>query len=288
MDDMVCNFKKCRKRLSSFAWVTSCSHIFCDEDGTREFNRCFSCPACDTNLPGKFDIVRIDLSPSEQYKSMVLAGQKPDVIQEVSGRAMAFWRYQVQQEKIYQDYVSNKSKERSAQLEQYYEHTVTKLQAEVAALKNQTSAVKKELESSKKRSHELSDKLGERCRQHQKLQMLYDSLRRQTISASSLDPNGSHEGFVGQAPLQIPNTSFDIPISSGEESSYHPTRHRGGGDRARLTSPAEKEFVLRPSYTPTRNIVPSSAPSPLQMQNRFSMELGTPNEIARRIGNRKV
>ena len=49
-----------------------------------------------------------------------------------------------------------------------------------------------------------------------------------------------------------------------------------------------EEFVLRPSYTPTRNIVLSSAPSPLQMQNRFSMELGTPNEIARRIGNRKV
>ncbi len=42
--------------------------------------------------------------------------------------------YKVQQEKIYQDYVSNKSKERSAQLEQYYEHTVTKLQTEVACI----------------------------------------------------------------------------------------------------------------------------------------------------------
>ena len=42
--------------------------------------------------------------------------------------------FKVQQEKIYQDYVSNKSKERSAQLEQYYEHTVTKLQAEVAGI----------------------------------------------------------------------------------------------------------------------------------------------------------
>ena len=29
-----CNFKKCRKVLSAGqAWVTSCSHLFCPEDG---------------------------------------------------------------------------------------------------------------------------------------------------------------------------------------------------------------------------------------------------------------
>ncbi|XP_077865951.1 E3 ubiquitin-protein ligase CCNB1IP1-like, partial [Saccoglossus kowalevskii] len=94
MDDLVCNFKKCRKRLSAFAWVTSCSHIFCDEDGSREFNKTYSCPACETSLSGKFDIVRIDLNPIEQYKSMVLAGQRPEVVMEIASRALAFWSYQ--------------------------------------------------------------------------------------------------------------------------------------------------------------------------------------------------
>ncbi|XP_022105245.1 E3 ubiquitin-protein ligase CCNB1IP1-like [Acanthaster planci] len=279
MDEMVCNFKKCRKRLSSFAWVTSCSHIFCDEDGTKEFNKCFACPACETNLSGKFDIVRIDLSPSEQYKSMVLAGQKPDTILEVCTRAMAFWTYQIQQERIYQDYVANKSKERSAQLEQYYEHTVTKLQSEIASLKHQMSAVKKELESSKKQYHDLSDKMAERTRQHQKLQIMYDAQKRRSINVGMLDPGGSHESH--RRTQAAPSISYDIPISSGDESTSRSGRHRGGGDHMRMMSPAEKEFVLRPTNTPIQSM-------PLAVQNRFSMEIGTPNELARRLGQRKT
>ncbi|XP_038071970.1 E3 ubiquitin-protein ligase CCNB1IP1-like [Patiria miniata] len=285
MDEMVCNFKKCRKRLSSFAWVTSCSHIFCDEDGTKEFNKCFACPACETNLSGKFDIVRIDLSPTEQYKSMVLAGQKPDTILEVCTRAMAFWTYQIQQERIYQDYIANKSKERSTLQEQYYEHTVTKLQAENASLKNQVSAVKKDLESSKKRSHDLADKLTERTRQHQKLQIIHDALRRRSIDVRTLDPSASHEGLGrNQA---APLVSYDHPFSSGDESTGRSVRHRGGGgDNMRVMTPAEKEFVLRPTNTPIQTGPATS--TAFTMQNRFSMELGTPNEIARRLGHRKT
>ena len=123
-DSLVCNFKKCRKRLNTFAWATSCSRIkamkpsayipfntdvFCDEDGTREFNKSCVCPACDTQLPGKYDIVRVDLQPSEEYKSvsfiiidgdviimkMVLAGQRPETIMEITSRALSFWTYQV-------------------------------------------------------------------------------------------------------------------------------------------------------------------------------------------------
>ena len=100
-DDLICNFKKCRKRLKNFAWATSCSRIlllyvvstvhweqagsrlklpyfflnkhldvFCDEDGAKLFNSRTVCPACETDLPGKYDIVRVDLQPSEDYKSV--------------------------------------------------------------------------------------------------------------------------------------------------------------------------------------------------------------------------
>lgn len=31
--NLVCNYKKCRVTLNSFAWVTSCSHVFCDNHG---------------------------------------------------------------------------------------------------------------------------------------------------------------------------------------------------------------------------------------------------------------
>ncbi|GFQ87906.1 e3 ubiquitin-protein ligase CCNB1IP1 [Trichonephila clavata] len=61
----------------------------------REFEKAFICPACDTALSGKYDIVKVDLNPNEQYKSMVLAGQRPEVIFEICSRAISFWTYQV-------------------------------------------------------------------------------------------------------------------------------------------------------------------------------------------------
>ncbi|XP_066295784.1 E3 ubiquitin-protein ligase CCNB1IP1-like [Branchiostoma lanceolatum] len=275
-NDLICNFKKCRKRLTAFAWVTSCSHIFCDEDGTREFNKCYTCPACETSLSDKFDIVRIDLQPSEQYKSMVLAGQRPEVIMEICSRAMSFWTYQSHQERTYQEYMCNKAKERSVQLEKYYEQVLTTTQAELSSLKNQISANRKELESTKKRFNEVSEKLMERNRQHQKLQSMYDALRRRTITPSSFD------GQLGRAPpaaLRGHDSSFDMPIATGQDvllrqSSLSSVLRAG-------STPPEKEFVLRPSSTPVQlNLSHQDLSTAHVVQNRFNMELGTPSKRA--------
>lgn len=95
-DTLLCNFPKCRIKLSGFAWVTACSHVFCDQHGSGEFSRSPTiCPACSSALSGKLDIIRTELSPSEDYKAMVLAGLRPDIVLEISSRALNFWTYQV-------------------------------------------------------------------------------------------------------------------------------------------------------------------------------------------------
>lgn len=91
-----CNFHKCRVKLCGFAWVTACSHIFCDQHGSVEFSRTPAiCPACSSVLSGKLDVLRTELVPSEQYKSMVLVGLPPETILDISHKAMTFWTYQV-------------------------------------------------------------------------------------------------------------------------------------------------------------------------------------------------
>lgn len=96
-DTLLCNFPKCRTKLNGFAWVTACSHVFCDQHGSGEFSRSPAiCPACSSALSGKLDIVRTELSPSEDYKAMVLAGLRPDIVLDISARALAFWSYQVE------------------------------------------------------------------------------------------------------------------------------------------------------------------------------------------------
>lgn len=95
-DTLLCNFQKCRMKLSGFAWVTACSHVFCDQHGSGEFSRSPAiCPSCSTTLSGKLDIIRTELSPSEDYKAMVLAGLRPDIVLDISARALTFWTYQV-------------------------------------------------------------------------------------------------------------------------------------------------------------------------------------------------
>lgn len=95
-DMLLCNYRKCRIKLSGYAWVTACSHIFCDQHGSGEFSRSPAiCPACNSTLSGKLDIVRTELSPSEEYKAMVLAGLRPEIVLDISSRALAFWTYQV-------------------------------------------------------------------------------------------------------------------------------------------------------------------------------------------------
>ena len=56
------------------------------------------CPVCDHALGGKLDIVRVELNPSEAYKSMVLCGLHPEIIIDICSRAINFWIFQNQQE----------------------------------------------------------------------------------------------------------------------------------------------------------------------------------------------
>lgn len=91
-----CNSHKCRAKLSGFAWVTACSHVFCDHHGSEAFSRAPSiCPVCSTMLSGKLDVFRTELVPSEQYKAMVLVGLQPETVLEISHNALLFWTYQV-------------------------------------------------------------------------------------------------------------------------------------------------------------------------------------------------
>lgn len=89
-----CNNLTCRCQLLHKAVVTTCSHIFCVDCGTRYFESALVCPACETSLTQRDDIVFAELLPTEDYKSSVLAGLRPDIVAEICGRALSFWGYQ--------------------------------------------------------------------------------------------------------------------------------------------------------------------------------------------------
>ncbi|XP_076444069.1 E3 ubiquitin-protein ligase CCNB1IP1-like [Babylonia areolata] len=253
-DELICNFRKCRKRLgSSFAWVTSCSHIFCDGDGTREFTNSLVCPACDTTLPSKYDIVRLDLRPTEQFKAVALCGFKPEIIMEICTRAIAFWNYQVHQEQTYQEHLASKTREKMTQLDQYYEHVVNRLQAELTTLKSQIASTKKKLDQYESKCKEMNAKLTEKNRQHIKLQGLYEALRRRCVTPASFN-----SGAPETADFRDPNPQAFMMNLFPRDDVLGPPGNSARGCHVTASdvhgtprrSPPEREFTIRPNHTP--------------------------------------
>nr|XP_037276241.1 E3 ubiquitin-protein ligase CCNB1IP1-like [Rhipicephalus microplus] len=126
---LTCNLAKCRKKLTTIAWVTSCSHVFCEEDATRELADRPVCPACGVQLPGKFDLVRVEVDPPEHFRTMVLAGYSPEIIMEACTRALAFWSFQMAHQSSCLETSVERSRQRAAQLEQAVERTTRECRA---------------------------------------------------------------------------------------------------------------------------------------------------------------
>ncbi|XP_055012736.1 E3 ubiquitin-protein ligase CCNB1IP1 [Boleophthalmus pectinirostris] len=219
-DTLLCNFPKCRAKLSGFAWVTACSHVFCDQHGSGEFSRSpVICPACSSALSGKLDIVRTELSPSEEYKAMVLAGLRPNIVLDISARALAFWSYQVHQERMYQEYSLSRAEAQLKQMEKVLTQQNQTRELELTAMRGEIASLKKVMEEYKRKYSEVSERLMERNRQYQKLQGLYDSLRLKNMVVGLGDremPNHEHHDFNAGMDRLTPQRSPQF-LSVGHE-----------------------------------------------------------------------
>ncbi|XP_002128741.2 E3 ubiquitin-protein ligase CCNB1IP1-like isoform X1 [Ciona intestinalis] len=182
---VVCNYRNCRKVLvTGKAWVTSCSHMFCHDDGERlRAVQERKCPVCSTQLAGKFDLVQVDINPSESYKSMALCGQKPEVILDICTRAIAFWMFQVRQEKLYKEYESKKLREKYTKIEQYSNKLVSNWKIQSKGLNAELQRTKAEFKELQKQYTEANSLLREKTRELQKLQVSYSAQKRTSIPA---------------------------------------------------------------------------------------------------------
>ncbi|XP_049874152.1 E3 ubiquitin-protein ligase CCNB1IP1-like [Pectinophora gossypiella] len=192
--EMVCNFRKCRKSLINQAWVTTCSHAFCIEHGKREFKRnaenSLTCPACGSELRDKFDVIQADLKPNETFKSIVLAGMKPDTIMDIAMRAISFWSYQVEQETLYQESMAKHAREKLQCLDEINNLNLQKVKAELDTCKRKIVSLQEEFTKKRKHAEELTARLEEKTRKIQKLTFQLDAQRRKDIRIGNFEGGG--------------------------------------------------------------------------------------------------
>ncbi|XP_076316143.1 E3 ubiquitin-protein ligase CCNB1IP1-like isoform X1 [Tachypleus tridentatus] len=147
---------------------------------------------------------------------------------------------------MYQEYTAKKNKDRLVQLEQYYEQVLEKAKAEITLsyldAKQQIETKNKELETERQRIAELSERLMEQRRQYQKLQSMYETMRRKAISPAIYHKcSTAHKGDVSFGMC----TANDILRPQGN--------WMGDYNRNNCVQQAEREFVLRPVHTPHNN-----------------------------------
>lgn len=182
-----CNSLKCRKTLSDFAVVTTCSHVFCVDcsnrcqlSGQREGQRVV-CPACDMHLTNPDDVVVTNLNPSEDYKTSVLSGLSPNVIMECAGRALSFWTYQTTQEIVYQEYLARNLTDRFGSMNTQMDKIIQDANGEILNLRNKMSNMAMDQESLRQKNEELIQAFRDKNRKLLQTQELYDKLKRRDM-----------------------------------------------------------------------------------------------------------
>ncbi|XP_063310889.1 E3 ubiquitin-protein ligase CCNB1IP1 [Pelobates fuscus] len=258
-DLLLCNYRKCRVKLSGYAWVTACSHIFCDKHGSNEFSQSPAvCPACNSTLSGKLDIVRTELSPSEECKAMLLAGLRPELVLDICSRALAFWTYQVYQERLYQEYNYSKAEGHLKQMEKLYGQQMQSKDAELSSMKGEVNSLKKMLEEYKRKYSELSEKLMERNRQYQKLQGMYDAMRLRNIAVANRESAAS-----GERAQQDQYGVFGLPVGNSTKTAVvrtPPVRTYEGDFRKPFFCTAPSEETGNPIFCSPVNEVDPHGP----------------------------
>ncbi|XP_063616178.1 E3 ubiquitin-protein ligase CCNB1IP1-like [Cydia splendana] len=240
--DMVCNFRKCRKSLTNQAWVTTCSHAFCIEHGKSEFKRnienSLNCPACGNELRDKFDVIQADLRPSETFKSIVLAGMRPDTIMDIAMRAMSFWSYQVEQETLYQEGLAKHMREKLKCLEEINTLNAQKLKAELETCKRKISSLQAEFHKKNKQAEELKANLEDKSRKIQKLSYQLDAKKRKDIRVDNFESSNNHEQCMDISDLVVNRAA-----STSDAFVFRPAKD--SDDSRRICTPKTPMFDFR-------------------------------------------
>ncbi|EGD74468.1 hypothetical protein PTSG_05832 [Salpingoeca rosetta] len=224
MADFHCN--KCRGAdLGPRQWATRCSHLLCDACGQAAMEAAKAsmepvlCPVCKTPLIEKHDLVNFDPNPSEQHRSMILAGLSPALIIEIAGRALSFHTYQMSlQTHLMRQELKTKTSALEAKLQKLAVHG----QSEMDRLHTQLQAAKEELHRTVSELQSARQAFAEKSRQHNRLQMLYDDLRRKAVALEATQktpvPRHSQQRPIAQPHEMRSSTTSSV---SGFVTTHH-------------------------------------------------------------------
>ncbi|RUP47413.1 hypothetical protein BC936DRAFT_145762, partial [Jimgerdemannia flammicorona] len=157
---------------------------------------------------------------------------------EICTRAISFYSYQVSQEICFQTMLYKNLEDKYSGLEKQLQGIVRDANAEITSLRERVTALQKDQELEKRKAHDLHDQLLEKTRQFQKLQTMYEKLKRKTLVPTlqqtvqnTIGPGGGQGGVMAG---QIGRRPFTPAMANGGGSRAWrvggPVAVAGGGD----------------------------------------------------------
>ncbi|KAG0318628.1 hypothetical protein BG000_004125, partial [Podila horticola] len=184
--------------------------IFCVPCANKSFEAALVCPACETSLTQPDDIGFVDLNPSQEYKSSILSGLRPEVIMEICTRALSFWTYQTTQEAKYQEMAQKNLEDKLGIVEKQHQRMTREMNAELTGFRETVGTLQRDLEQEKRKAVELNEQVEEKTRQLSRLQTTFDRIKRRPLFSTP------------DMPMPMPGP-LDTDVHGGTPFSMHPS-----------------------------------------------------------------
>ncbi|KAH7314476.1 hypothetical protein KP509_21G004400 [Ceratopteris richardii] len=283
---MKCN--ACWREIEGRGIATTCGHIFCTDDAAKILSSDSTCPLCEQML-SKSLMKAVDLSPTDEWASMAMAGVPPHLIMKSAFKGISFWIGQ-------KDVEAQLTMKKAMQLRQRFEQMQTKFQEKLEQLHGayqkavkRLQAVEQDRESLFKDKTELQEKYTEKSRQKRKLEEMYDNLRNELDNLKRSHAQAAHHKDSFQIQRAMKNmfsepsgfedpTTRPSPVTPGQTDFWPATTSRPARNTSDLQSLFDISTIQQQAKPPRlpSNLLTRGTTSPSAVKPNSSTRLFTP------------
>ncbi|KAK4255954.1 hypothetical protein QN277_008879 [Acacia crassicarpa] len=179
---MRCN--ACWRELEGRAISTTCGHLLCTDDANKILSNDGACPICDQVL-SKSLMKPMDISPSDEWINMAMAGVSPQILFKTCYRSVTFY---IGQKELEMQYKVNRivaqcrqkcemMQQKAEMMQEKFTEKLEQVHTAYQKMAKRCQMMEQEMENLSKDKQELQEKFAEKSRQKRKLDEMYDQLR---------------------------------------------------------------------------------------------------------------
>ncbi|KAK0645612.1 hypothetical protein B0T16DRAFT_329143 [Cercophora newfieldiana] len=203
----------------------------------------YTCPVCRQPLADT-ELLRQNLRPSEEWKSVALAGLSPTVVMECAGRALTFWSYQMTNQILFHLQRNQELEENCTSLEAAVNDVWNQGNARISTLGSKVKELEQREQALVRKCEDLRHSLSEKTKELSRSQELYSKLKQRVLLDRSPGSAAGQNHKPRPGPVQnILDSSLHTGAYGRQPQFSGPHAPLGGGNAV------PDYFPTSPNYT---------------------------------------